>query len=162
MKITTTKLLAAALAVAGVALNAPAQTTIPVYSAQDFQNALTTAANTGGAYIIQLHNTANPDGSESGNGGYYIGNFNYNSGGTNNLTIEPANGLTHADITIDGTNGGRGLNITSSGSTGDVNVSDITFIRNCGSSTIGALRIAGSSGGTMTVDTCYFLSDGGR
>jgi len=150
MKMTTTKVLAAALAVAGVALNAPAQIPVVVHTAQEFQNALTTAANNGDNNIIQLTNNLN--------GGYYVGNFNYNSVGTYNLTIEPGNGLTRANITIDGGHGGRDLNITSSGSAGDVTVSDLTFIRNTGSSTIGALRIAGSSGGTTTVSACNFLS----
>ena len=148
---TTTKLLAAALAAAGLALNAPAQNPITVHTAQDFQNALTTAANNGDDNIIYLDNDLN--------GGYYTGTFNYNNTANHSLTIEPVAGLTSANITIDGGGtGGRDLNITSSGSTGNVTVSDITFIRNTGNYQIGALRIAGSSGGTATVSACNFLS----
>ncbi|HXR06956.1 MAG TPA: right-handed parallel beta-helix repeat-containing protein, partial [Candidatus Acidoferrum sp.] len=151
MKMTTTKLLAAALAVAGFALNAPAQQ--KVNSAQTFQNALTMAANGGGSSTIYLEQDPTQ------NNGYYIGNFNYNSVGSYSLTIIPDPTVNPAPaIKIDGTNGGRGLSITLSGAVGDVTVSDITFVRNCGSSTIGALRIAGSSGGNNTVSSCYFLS----
>jgi len=39
-----------------------------------------------------------------------------------------------------------------------VTVEGITFLRNCGSYTIGALRIAAPSGGTTTVGGCRFLS----
>lgn len=150
MKMTTPKLLAAALAVAGVALNAPAQIPVVVHTAQEFQNALTTAANNGDNNIIQLTNNLN--------GGYYTGTFNYNNTANHNLTIEPGNGLTRANITLDGGGGGRDLNITSSGSAGDVTVSDITFIRNTGNYQTGALRVAGSSGGNTTVSACDFLS----
>ena len=148
MKMITPKLLVATLALAGFAANA--QT--PVYTAQGFQNALTAAATSGGANTIVLY--------DSQNGGYYSGNFNYNSAANYNLTIQAASD----DITIDGGGVGRGLTITSSGSgsgpgqSGAVTVSGITFLRNCGSDTIGALRIAAASGGTINVSQCNFLS----
>ena len=67
-------------------------------------------------------------------------------------------GATNTLITIDGGGGGRGLNIACSGTTNSVSVTGLTFLRNCGSSSIGALRIAASSGGATTVNGCRFLS----
>ena len=115
-----------------------------VATAQDLQNALTSAAGNGAANNVWLTN------------GYYAGNFNYNSSANNNLTIQPEPGLMSTNIAIDGVGGGRDLNITGGG--GIVTVSNITFIRNCGNYQIGALRIAAGGGGTTIVDGCRFLS----
>ena len=116
-------------------------------TAQDLQNALTMAAANGANDNIYLTN------------GYYSGNFNFNSYGTNNLTVLPELGLTNTGITIDGIGGGRALNISSSGNGNNVfTVQGITFIRNCGSSTIGALRIGAGPGATIVVSGCQFLS----
>jgi parallel beta-helix repeat protein len=153
MNMITPKLLVAALSVAGFAINVSGATFV-AHTTLDFQNDLTTAANNGSDNTIQLTNDVNA--------GYFTGTFNYNSTAGYNLTIEPGLTLTSANISIDGGAGGRDLNITSSGSagtsTGNVTVSDLTFIRNTGSYQIGALRIAGSSGGTNTVSACNFLS----
>jgi predicted outer membrane repeat protein len=117
-----------------------------VATAQDLQTALTTAAGNGAANNIWLTN------------GYYTGTFNYSSSANYNLSIQPELGVASTNVTIDGLAGGRDLNITCTGSSGNVTVSNITFVRNCGSSSIGSLRIAGSGGGTMLVEGCRFLS----
>jgi predicted outer membrane repeat protein len=115
-----------------------------VATAQDLQNALTAATANGADNTVWLTN------------GYYTGTFSYNSAATYSLTVWPEVGSTN--VAIDGAAGGRGLNITCTGASGNVTVSNITFIRNCGSSSIGALRIAASGGGTAIVDGCRFLS----
>jgi len=115
-----------------------------VATAQDLQNALTAAAGNGANNNIWLTN------------GYYTGNFSYNSSATYSLTVWPEPGSTN--VAIDGAAGGRGLNIICTGASGNVTVSNITFLRNCGNYQIGALRIAASSGGTTIVDGCRFLS----
>jgi len=118
-----------------------------VATAQALQNALTLAAADGANDNIYVTN------------GYYVGNFNYNNTGTNNLTLLPEPGLTNTGITIDGAGGGRALNISSSGNGNNVfTVQGITFLRNCGSSTIGALRIGAGPGATLVVSGCRFLS----
>ena len=103
-----------------------------VATAQDLQNALTAATANGADNTIWLTN------------GYYTGNFSYSSSATYSLTVWPEAGSTN--VAIDGASGGRGLNITCSGASGNVTVSNITFVRNCGNYQIGALRIGGSSG----------------
>lgn len=117
-----------------------------VATSQDLQNALTLAAGNGANNIIWLTN------------GYYTGNFSYNSSATYSLTVQPEPGVANTNVTIDGGGGGRGLNIACSGASGNVTVSNITFLRNCGNYQIGALRIAASGGGTTIVDGCRFLS----
>ena len=115
-----------------------------VATAQDLQNALAVASGNGANNNLWLTN------------GYYTGNFSYNSAATYSLTVWPETGSTN--VTIDGAAGGRGLNIACAGASGNVTVSNITFVRNCGNYQIGALRIAASSGGTTVVDGCRFLS----
>ena len=116
-----------------------------VATAQDLQNALTLAAANGANNNIYVTN------------GYYIGNFNYNSSAGYNLVVTNEPGVTNTQITIDGAGGGRALSITSSG-TSAITVSGITFSRNCGSTTIGALRIGGGAGSVILVNGCQFLS----
>jgi hypothetical protein len=125
-----------------------AQTVFTAATAQDLQNALTTAAGNGaGTNIIELAN------------GYYTGNFNYNSasGDNSSLVIEPEPDLASTNITIDGAGLGRDVNITCGGSSGNVTVSGITFLRNCGNYSIGALRIAAATGGSISLSGCQFL-----
>jgi hypothetical protein len=117
-----------------------------VATAQDLQNALTVAAANGANNNIWLTN------------GYYIGTFNYNSTASYNLAIMAETNLNNAQVTIDGGGGGRDMNLTCSGSSGNMTVSNLTFIRNCGNYQIGALRIAASSGGNISVSGCQFLS----
>ena len=116
-----------------------------VATAQQLQNALTLAAANGANNNIYITN------------GYYTGNFNYNSSAGYNLVITNEPGVTNTQITLDGAGGGRALNITSSG-TGAITVAGIIFSRNCGSTSIGALRIAGGTGSVILVSSCQFLS----
>jgi predicted outer membrane repeat protein len=136
--------LAALAGVALLAAIAARAADFHVATAQDLQNALTAATANGADNNIWLTN------------GYYTGTFSYNSSATYSLTVRPEAGSTN--VAIDGAAGGRGLNITCSGASGNVTVSNITFVRNCGNYQIGALRIAASSGGTTIVDGCRFLS----
>jgi predicted outer membrane repeat protein len=118
-----------------------------VATAQDLQNALTSAAGNGANNNIWLTN------------GYYSGNFDYNCLANTSLAVLTEAGVTNTQVVIDGGGNGGGLNINCSGSSGDVTVSNITFVRNCGSyNTVGALRIAAPSGGTNVVDGCRFIS----
>jgi hypothetical protein len=116
-----------------------------VNTAQALQNALTLAASDGANNTIWITN------------GYYTGNFNYNSSGGLNLTVTNEPGVANTQITLDGAGLGRALSIANSG-TGAITVSGITFSRNCGSTSIGALRIAAGSGATILVNGCQFLS----
>jgi hypothetical protein len=144
--------LAALACVAMLAVTAARAGDFHVATSQDLQTALTTAAGNGSDNNIWLTNGLN--------GGYYAGTFSYNSPGGHSLTIQPEVGLTNTQITIDPAGGGRALNITSSNapSGGSVSVSGITFLRNCGSYTIGSLRIASTTSGAILVDGCRFLS----
>lgn len=117
-----------------------------VATAQDLQNALTTAAANGAANNIWLAS------------GYYTGNFNFNSAGGYNLLIanEP-NVTNNSQITIDGAGTGRDMSLANTGN-GNFTVQGITFLRNCGNAGIGALRIAGGGVSTILVQNCQFLS----
>jgi Right handed beta helix region len=118
-----------------------------VATAQDLQNYLTLAAGNGANNNIWLTN------------GYYSGTFSYSSTANFSLNIMSETNLNNTQVTIDGGGGGVDLNINCSGATsGNVTVSNITFMRNCGSSTVGALRIAGSGGATIIATGCRFLS----
>jgi hypothetical protein len=116
-----------------------------VTTAQELQNALTLAAANGADDAIYLA------------AGYYTGNFNFNSAENRSLVLQGEPGTTNTDITIDGAGTGRDMNLANSG-TGNFTVRGLTFLRNCGSSGIGALRVAGGTGSTLLVDTCRFLS----
>jgi len=117
-----------------------------VATAQDLQNALTVAAANGANNNIWLTN------------GYYTGTFNYNSTASYSLALLAETNLNNAQVTIDGAAGGRDMNLTCSGSSGNMTVSNLTFVRNCGIYQIGALRLAAASGGNITVSGCRFLS----
>jgi len=138
--------LAVLAGVALLAVTAARAVDFHVATPQDLQNALTSAAGNGSDNNIWITN------------GYYTGTFNYNSVAGHNLAIQAETNLVNTNVTIDGGGGGRDLNITVSAAAGNVIVSNLTFIRNCGSSTIGALRIAGSTGGSNIVDSCRFLA----
>lgn len=143
------KCLAVALAVAGLSATASAQDVFHVATAQDLQNALTTAAGDGADNIIFVTN------------GYYetSSTLTYNSADNNSLTIEPEPNMVSTNITLDSLGGGRFMNIALNGSLGNVTVSGLTFRRNCGNSSIGALRIAGATGGNIMVSDCQFQSE---
>ena len=132
-------------ALAMFSLNSARAVDYHVATGQDLQNALTLAAANGANNNIYLTN------------GYYIGNFNYNSSAGLNLTVTNEPGVTNTQITLDGAGGGRALSIASSG-TSAITVAGLTFSRNCGSTTIGALRIAGGGGSVILVNGCQFLS----
>ena len=114
-------------------------------TAQELQNALTLAAANGADDNIYLA------------AGYYTGNFNFNSAENRALLLQGEAGTTNTQISIDGAGTGRDMNLANTG-TGNFTVRGITFLRNCGSTTIGALRIAGGTGSTLLVDSCRFLS----
>jgi hypothetical protein len=147
MKTTTHSLKLAALAgVAMLTATATHAVDFHVATAQDLQNALTVAANNGADNNIYLTN------------GYYIGNFNFNSAGGYNLTIQNEPSVTNnTAIALDGAGLGRDMNLSNTVS-GNFTVQGITFLRNCGNANIGALRIAGGSASTILVQSCQFLS----
>ena len=116
-----------------------------VATAQELQTALTLAAANGADDNIYLA------------AGYYTGNFNFNSAEARNLVLQGEPGTTNTDITIDGAGTGRDMNLTGTG-IGNFTVRGLTFLRNCGNSSYGALRIAGGTGSTLLVDSCQFLS----
>ena len=117
-----------------------------VATAQELQNALTTAAGNGADNTIYLTN------------GYYTGNFNYNSAGGGSLTIQAEPGVTNTAMTLDGAGTGRDLTLSKAGP-GNFTVRGITFLRNCGSSGVGALRVSATAGAIL-VDSCRFLTPG--
>jgi predicted outer membrane repeat protein len=113
-----------------------------VATAQDLQNALTTAAHNGANNNIYLTN------------GYYEGNFNYNSSSANNLTLLAELGVTNTAITIDGAGVGSGLTISSSAVSNTITVQGISFAMN--SSYTYVLLIAAGSQATISVGGCRF------
>ena len=129
-------------------LAAPAMRAVDFHcaTAQDVQNALTTAAANGANNTIYLTN------------GYYIGNFNFNSSGGYNLTIANEPAVTNnTQIVLDGAGLARDMNLANTAA-GSFTIQGITFLRDCGSTSIGALRIAGGSGASILVQNCQFLS----
>src|SRR5487761_1920180 len=134
------------LAALAVLTNSSRAVDFHVATAQDLQNALTVAAANGANNNIWLTN------------GYYIGTFNYNSTASYSLALLAETNLNNTQVTIDGAGGGRDMNLTCSGSSGNMTVSNLTFVRNTGNYQIGALRIAAASGGNITVSGCRFLS----
>lgn len=120
-------------------------------TAQELQNHLTTAAGNGQDNVINVA------------AGYYSGNFNYNNTDPNSysLTLQAALGTANTEITLDGGGGGRALSITSVGP-GKTTVKGLTFSRNCGSTTVGALRIVGHPSADIEVEACRFLSPAGK
>ena len=116
-----------------------------VTTAQELQNALTLAAANGADDVIYLTN------------GYYIGNFNYNSSEAGSLTLQGEPGTTNTDINIDGASLGRAMNISCSANAA-ITVRGITFLRNCGDPSKGALRIDAGGGAAVLVSGCQFLS----
>jgi hypothetical protein len=116
-----------------------------VNSAQTLQNALTLAAASSVSNNIYVTN------------GYYTGNFNYNSTTGNYLTLLAEPGVTNTQITIDG--GGTGASMNISGTvTSNITVQGMTFLRNCGSTSIAGLQIAGPTNCQILVKGCLFLS----
>lgn len=120
-----------------------------VTNAQQLQNALTLAANNGADDEIHLYP------------GYYVGNFNFNSSEARSLTVMAAPGYTSADVALDAGGVQRALNLTSTAATNAITVRNLTFLRNNGSTTTGALRIAGGNNSLIVVHDCRFLTPAG-
>jgi len=129
MKLIDRSVKASAVVVLGAwfALTSARAVDFHVATAQALQNALTTAAGNSTDNVIYL------------GAGYYTGNFNYSSTGTNNLTLQGEAGTTNADITIDGAGTGRSMSLSS---LVNLTVSGITFLRNNASDSNSALRMA--------------------
>src|SRR5579872_652655 len=117
-----------------------------VATAQALQNALSLAAASTVSNNIYVTN------------GYYAGNFNYSSSNANSLTILAEPGLTNTQVTIDGAGTGSSISISATAAA-DITVQGMTFLRNCGGTSLGGLQIAGgNSNTTILVNGCLFLS----
>ncbi|MCX6876445.1 MAG: right-handed parallel beta-helix repeat-containing protein [Verrucomicrobia bacterium] len=116
-----------------------------VSTAQELQSALTIAAINGVSDTIKLA------------AGYYIGNFNFNSTEGFALTVQAADGVGREQVTIDPDGNGRGLNISSTAAA-NITVGGITFLRNCGNNTLGALMIATAATADVLIENCRFLA----
>jgi hypothetical protein len=138
-----TKLNCLLITLFGLAATASAAT-YHVATAQQLQNALTLAAGSTGGSSIYVTN------------GYYTGNFNYNSTAVNSLTILAETNVPSSQVVIDSGGIGSSMNISGS-ATANITVQGMTFLRNCGSTTIGGLQIAGGNT-TILVSGCQFLS----
>ncbi|MEI6608049.1 MAG: right-handed parallel beta-helix repeat-containing protein, partial [Verrucomicrobiota bacterium] len=124
--------------------------TLPVFAvdhhvttAQELQNALTTAAANAADDSIYLA------------AGYYQGNFSFTSAEANSLTIEAEPGLTRGEVTLDGAGVGGALNLSSSAVSNFV-VRRITIARNCGDANRDALLI--STLGTVQINDLASLA----
>jgi hypothetical protein len=116
-----------------------------VNSPQTLQNALTLAAASSVSNNIYVTN------------GYYTGNFNYNSTTGNYLTLMAEPGVSNNQITIDG--GGTGASMNISGTvTSNITVQGMTFLRNCGNTSLAGLQIAGATNCLILVNGCLLLS----
>ncbi|RKX45647.1 MAG: hypothetical protein DRP64_04365, partial [Verrucomicrobia bacterium] len=99
-----------------------------VSTAQELQNALTTAAANGVDDSILV------------DAGYYTGNFNFSSAESQALTLRAADGVEATAVTLDGNGAGRALGITCS-VIADINVQNLTFMRDTGSVDFSGLRV---------------------
>ena len=115
-----------------------------VDTAQKLQNALSQAAGSSVSNNIYVTN------------GYYVGNFNFNSSNVNSLVILAETNIASSQVVIDSGGTGSSMNISGS-ATANITVQGMTFLRNCGSASIGGLRIAGGNT-TILVSGCSFLS----
>jgi len=88
--------------------------------------------------------------------GYYTGNFNFNSSNVNSLTILNEPGVASGQIVIDSGGTGSSMSITASASP-FITVQGMTFMRNCGSTSLGGLQITGGNTAIL-VSGCQFLS----
>ncbi len=141
-----TQMIGAALVALAVVAGETTQAAVfNVSTAQQLQSALTVAAANGADDTIYLTN------------GYYIGNFNFNSTERFELTVRAAEGVSREGVTIDPDGVGRGLAISGTSIT-NITVRGITFLRNCGSTSIGGLRIGGGANCVILVEDCRFIS----
>lgn len=126
------------MAAAGFALLAQAAE-FHVTSAQELQNALTTAAANGEGDTVYVA------------AGYYTGNFNFNSAEAQSLLIQAESGVANTAITIDGAGTGRSMNLTASAAA-NITVRGLTFTRNCAGTSNAGLRL--STSGDVLVENC--------
>ena len=133
------------LAVAGMSISQLSVRAVDfhVTTAQDLQNALTLAAANGAPDTIWLA------------AGYYVGNFNCSSAEDASLTLRPEPGVDATQVTIDGAGNGRSMNLACSAAA-NITVTNLTFLRNCGSDANAALRIS-TVGADVSVGGCRFL-----
>lgn len=114
-----------------------AQTVKHVASAQDLQNALTEAAGGSTDYVINLAATN------------YIGNFNFNTAGTANLTLQGDLGVTNSQIIIDGDGGSMAIKAVGNA---NITVKGITFARHNGT----GLYVSTGVGADVSIQDCVF------
>jgi hypothetical protein len=134
------------LAAVAISLQATAQVvSVHVSTAQELQNALTSAAANGADDVIYL------------GGGRYIGNFNFNSAEAKSLALQAEDNVAAESIIIDGAGTGRSMSLSCSANAA-ITVHGITFLRNCGGYQNAGLRIATGSGGDVLIEDCSFLS----
>jgi hypothetical protein len=115
-----------------------------VTNAQQLQNALTVAAADGAADNIYLA------------AGTYLGNFDYNSSESYDLTIEGEPGTATTNIIVNGAGAGRSLSM-SCYAPANLTIQGITFIRNCGNgqNSWGALRCS-TTNADVSISGCNF------
>ncbi len=129
--------LAAVMGIAGAARAAEFHVT----TAQELQNALTTAAANGEGDTVYVA------------AGYYTGNFNFNSAEAQTLTIQAEGGVANTEITVDGAGTGRSMNLTASAAA-NLTVRGLTFTRNCNDYANNAGLRLYTAGGDVLVENC--------
>ncbi len=127
-------------AVTGMAILAQAAE-FHVTSAQELQNALTTAAVNGEGDTVYVA------------AGYYTGNFNFNSAEAQSLTLQAESGVANTEITIDGAGTGRSMNLTATAAA-NLTVRGLTFTRNCNDYANNAGLRLSTQGGDVLVENC--------
>ena len=120
--------------------------TFHVVTAQDLQTDLYLSATNGVSNTIYVTN------------GYYLDTdaFHYASTGTNSLTLLAEPGVANSAIALDSGGTGSSLNIVCTQPC-QITVQGITFLRNCGNTSLGGLQIA-VPGSVILVNDCQFLS----
>lgn len=90
--------------------------------------------------------------------GYYLdtGSFHYAGSGTNSLTLLAEPGVASSAITLDSGGSGSSLNIACTAPC-QITVQGMTFMRNCGSASLGGLQID-APGSVILINGCEFLS----
>ncbi len=112
-----------------------------VTTAQELQNALTTAAANGEGDTVFVA------------AGYYTGNFNFNSAEAQSLTIQAEGGVANTEITVDGAGTGRSMNLTATAAA-NLTVRGLTFTRNCNDYQNNAGLRLSTQGGDVLVENC--------
>ena len=118
-------------------LSSSAQTTKHVATGQDLQSALTEAAESGTDYVVNLA------------AGTYSANFNFNTTGANNLTLQGETGVTNSQIFVDGAGGSMSLKANGNA---NITVKGITFARQGGT----GLYISTDTGADVQIQDFVF------